>query len=76
MSLEGFWGEPIGHVWGCCGHASEISLFLPPWFAVCAPHATPCSVPGHSSCCTLFCLKNYEVHFFRNPREIFLIRVF
>ena len=19
MSLEGFWGEPIGHVWGCLG---------------------------------------------------------
>ena len=49
----------IGAPRGCCGHASEISLLLSPWFAVCAPHATPSSVPGYSYCCTLFCLKSH-----------------
>ena len=29
----------------CCGNASGISLPRPLWFAVCAPHATLCSMP-------------------------------
>ena len=58
---------------GCCGHASGTSLLLPPWFAVCAPHATPSSVPGPSYCCTLFCLKSY---IFPGILTRFLIHVF
>ena len=36
----------IGVSRGCCGHASGIPLSRPPWFAVCAPHATPCFLQG------------------------------
>ena len=48
----------IGVPRSCCGHASGISLPCPPWFAVCAPHATPCSMPRHSYC-TLCCLESF-----------------
>ena len=48
----------IGVPWGCCGHASGISLPPPPWLAGCALYATPCSVLGHS-CYTMCCRTSY-----------------
>ena len=63
----------IGAPRSCCGHFPRIYILLPPWFAVCAPYATPCSVPEHSYCCTLFCPESY---IFQKSSRHFLFRVF